>query len=835
MAIIENSTRQVQCRGTTPQVNDDLERPRKRARVTRTSDARRFLDTEAREGDGSEDEDDLAFLNDSEREPTSLRPRGLDSQHRDEDGETLAALAQQYELRARAERAAVRGAGVSEVERVEERLAEIRNAPADEFGSNINFRSRYRWGRLKEGKGDAKVGQLALVESGRAVLVLLPQEGQRWKLARLVVSAGSSLDKALSSEPPPSQEELAQWDAAHGGVLQSALHPGPSMAVGVSSRVVVKWPDSAHHDKSGFVVAEDEQKGEAMVRLSLRGEAVRTWHPRLWETLTNGSKEEVEDIVVPRWTLRRHLLSVSDELRGLDRVRVLGGLSAGIVGRVRAIDWSENDPEVTIWVVDGEREMKATMTEVRREFMRGDLVQVVAGPSTGNRGIIVGRADAGVLEIYTGLSAGSTQADLSTAERGAAAQRRRARVVGDLSSSELEKIKLGKVSAGELGVMAAATLGTVAQGELAMAEVEDVALRSMVCVLEDHVGFEQGEQRVGGWTLPSVTTGDAWAKAMCAADKRREEKEKKAMKGGKQFRGQPVWIVKPHAMKGRRGMVIDNHWTMGAGGVLTMVLTLRIEVTNAPVQVPEDQARHEGTGLPLRQAMYVTPWAGPLQLGFTNDEDEWEGRRTPEWEDGTTPMGDAWRPTQGEMAVAAAAAARAATRIGEDNGRWLCIPRLQGKRVDVRVRLKTAGKRVSGAQVAAAGQSGFIELSHALTESALNTPMSVRVGEFGKKVQIEPRWLIPVRTTLNPPWNNADASIVTARERVVIIGPDEAGERDREGDYAETCPNTEQTGNVVWVRFERVEGVDGEWRKYPVESLCRSLNQDGTFTRKSRF
>ncbi|KAJ7037128.1 hypothetical protein C8F04DRAFT_1180845 [Mycena alexandri] len=827
---IANSTRHGQCRRMTPEVNE--ERPRKRLRVSRTLDARRFLDTEAREGDGSEDddeedEDDLAFLNDTERQPTSLRPRGLDSPRRDEDGETLAALAQQYELRARAERAAARGAGVSGVERVEERLAEIRKAPADEFESNITFRSR---------KGDAKVGQLALVESGRAVLVLLPREEQRWKLARLVVSAGSSLDKALSSEPPPSQEELALWDAAHGGVLKSAVHPEASMAVGVSSRVVVKWPDSAHHDKSGFVVAEDEQKGEARVRVSVRGEAVRTWHPRLLETLTNGSPEEVEDILVPRWTLRRHLLSVSDELRGLDRVRVLGGLSAGIVGWVRAIDRSEIDPEVTMWVVEGEeREMKVTMTEVQREFMRGDLVQVVAGPSTGKRGIIVGRAEAERCSLYRlrmayetneqGLSAGSMQPDLSTAERGAAAQRRRA---GDLSTAELEKIKQGKVSAGEVGVLAATTLGTVAEGEMAMAEVEDVALRAMVFVLEDHVGFEQGEQRVGGWTLPSVTTGDSRAEAMCAADKRREEKEKKAMKGGKRFRGQPVWIVKPHAMKGRRGMVIDNHWTMGAGGVLTMVLTVRIEVTNAPVQVPEDQS----AALNVEQDGAA---AATSDLGFTDDEDEWEGRRTPEWEDGTTPTGDAWRPTRGEVAVAAAAAIRAATRIGEDEGRWLCIPRLQGKRVDVRVRMKTAGKRVSGAQVAAAGKSGFIELSHALTESALNTPMAVRVGELGKRVQIEPRWLIPVRTTLNPPWNNVDASIAKARERVVIIGPDETGERDREGEYAETCPNTEQMGNVVWVRFERVEGADGEWRKYPVESLCRSLNEDGTFTRKSRF
>ncbi|KAJ7031643.1 hypothetical protein C8F04DRAFT_1397151 [Mycena alexandri] len=677
----------------------------------------------------------------------------LGTPDRGDDGETSAARAQEYVRRARAERVAASGAGLSVVERVEQRLAQILNPPraADGFESNIKFTSRYRWGRLKQGKGEAKVGQLALVESGRAVLVLLPRKEQSWTLARLVVSAESCLDKVLSSEPPPLQEEL--------GLL----------AIGVSSRAVVKWPDSAHHDKSGFVLAEDEQKGEARVRVSVRGEAVRTWHPRLLETLKNGSPEEVEDTLVPRWTLRRHLLSVSDELRALDRVRVLGGLSAGVVGRVHAVDRSEHDPEVMMWVVEGgEREIKVTMTEVRREFMLGDLVQVVAEPSVGKRGIVVGRAEAGALDIYTGVSADSTQPDLSTATRGAAAQSRRTRVPDDLLTAELQKIKqslsanstpakkikrgkASKISVAELGVMAAATVGRAAAGELSIAEVEDVTLKAMVCVLEDHVGFEQGREG------------------------------------------------SPHVMKGRMGMVMDNHWKLDAEGVRTMGLTVRIEVTNALVQVPEEQARHRCTGMPLRRATYLAPWAGPLQLGFTDDEDEWEGRRTPEWEGGTTPMEEAWRPTQGEMATAAvaaaaaAAAARAVTRIGEDEGRWLCIPRLQGKRVDVRVWLKTAGKRVSGAQVAAAGQSGFIELSH-----ALNTPVS-------------------------------------ARERVVIIGPDEVGERDREGDYAETSPNTEQMGDMVWVKFERVEGVDEQWRKYPVESLCRSLNEDGTFTRKSRF
>ncbi|KAJ7720055.1 hypothetical protein B0H16DRAFT_1794024 [Mycena metata] len=633
-------------------------------------------------------------------------------------------------------------------------------------------------------------------------------------------------------------------------MLRSAVHPGPTMAVGVSSRVVVKSADSAHHDKSGFVLAEEEQKGEVRVRVAVRGQAVRTWHPRLYEMLTNGSTAEVEEIVVPRWTLKRHLLSVCDELRPLDRVRVLGGLSAGLVGRVRAVDRSENDPEVTMWVVDGgEREIKVTMSEVRREFMRGDLVQVVAGPSMGKRGIIVGRAEAGALEIYTGVTAEATPSDVSTAERGTQAQTRRTQVLrGDLSNADLESVKEGKASASEIEELLKTTSGTVAEGELAMAEIEDIALKAMVRVLQDHVGFEQGEQRVGGWTLPASTSSESRAEAMCAADKRRQEKEKKAMMGGKLFRGIQVTIVWPHAMKGRKGTILDNHWAKGAGGVMTLVLAVRIEATNKLVQVPEEQLRHRWTYLRLQEAAYVTPWAGPLQLGFPDDEEEWEKRRTPEWEPppttpewegGRTPMPDEWRVSGGEVATAttvtnavaaavaaaaAARAARAAAPIGEDEGRWLCIPGLAGKRVDVRVRLKTAGSRVTDRQISTAGQLGFIELRDCPTGKCTEQDDAgvSRAAGNGKADRAAMA-------------DAVDVSIAKVQGRVVIIGPDVDGKREHAGDYAETWPNTPDMGNTVWVRFERVEGAKVEWRKYPVESLCRALNEDGAFTHKSRF
>ncbi|KAJ7738635.1 hypothetical protein B0H16DRAFT_1761338 [Mycena metata] len=164
---------------------------------------------------------------------------------------------------------------------------------------------------------------------------------------------------------------------------------------------------------------------------------------------------------------------------------------------------------------------------------------------------------------------------------------------------------------------------------------------------------------------------------------------------------------------------------------------------------------------PLRQKFDFLQcrWVRIVDFAKVQRQEEWEKRRTPEWGQlpttpewggGRTPMPDEWRVTGWEVVTA--------TPIGEDEGRWLCIPGLAGKRVDVRVRLKTAGSRV--------------------------------------------------------------------QVRVVIIGPDADGKREHEGGYAETWPNTPEMGNTVWVRFERVpEGAEVEWRKYPVESLCRALNE----------
>ncbi|KAJ7167558.1 hypothetical protein C8R46DRAFT_1093399 [Mycena filopes] len=794
-------------RARTPQVEDG--RPSKRRRVIKKIDVRGFLDTEARVGDGSEDEDedeegDAAFIdNDNSVKDARASSRRLFAvEDCGVDADEPAARALTYKVRAREEMAATARAptapppsvGLSWVERVEEQLGEMQRGCPGEFPASSAFQARYQWGRLKEGKGVARVGQLALVYSANSVLVLVPRSGpkkavwegewdtpvnrRRWVLARLGTSHGIALDGALSLGPPPTQEELVLWDAVEGGLLQSAVSPTAGMAVGLSSRAVVNWPRSEHHEKSGFVVGEDGTN--VRLRLSVAGEMIRSWDPQLWEVLTAPLSPGVVEIAVPRWTLKRHLLSLPGKLCVLDRVRVLAGISTGLGGRVKRIDWSEREPLVSMWGAEG-MEVTVTLGEVRREFMLGDLVQIVVGPSTGKRGIVVGRTDAGGLDVFTAISPETTLA-------------------GD--------------------------------PKLTISELEDIVRTAMVHALEDQVEFDQGEHRLGGWTLPASTEPAYRAQAMCEEDRRRQDE---AMRGGRRFRGTPVAIVHPHRMKGRRGIVVDDHFTAGAdGGVRAVVFTVRIEVTNVQVQVPEAQARHLWTGLPLHNAEHVIPWARPLLLGFSDVDEEWEGdgHKTPEAKD---PTDANWKATEAEAqaAVERAAMARAAIRIGEDQGRWLCIPGLRGKRVEVRVMQKLAGKRVSGAQAAAVGKAGYIELKEALTEDKLNKPISVRIKQMTRPLQIEPRWLAPIRTMMTP-LSTMPASIANARGGVVVIGPDSLGAKDHLGDYGQTCPNSEEDcEDMVWVEFEGAGGVAGARRHYPLDSLCRSGNGEGTVTKRT--
>ncbi|KAJ7472097.1 hypothetical protein FB451DRAFT_1399385 [Mycena latifolia] len=357
-------------------------------------------------------------------------------------------------------------------------------------------------------------------------------------------------------------------------------------------------------------------------------------------------------------------------------------------------------------------------------------------------------------------------------------------------------------------------------------------------VLNVQVEFATEGGMVGGaWSLPSTVPAMPQSALRHAQEDRKREDEQcaaRAVKQGLRLKGTEVIVIginegnrkalggafQTHAAKGAVGVIIDVHERTVASGSSSsagpmsssLVFTVKQELTDQIHQVPELLLRHRWTGLTLRDFGIVSPWARPLNWTWWKDGSSWKdsdwaaGRRTPPLETSSPgPSAPRVEPPP-------------AREIGDDGGSWLCIPRLKGKRVDVKVMNKTRG-RVSAVQSQAVGNHGYIEPVDALTESQLNTPIAVYVyfkdRQKEKKVMLEPRWLTPMRQTLCPPHMEADVSIVERRGRVVIIGPSDSGDRSRMGEYGETIP--ESSADAVWVRLE---GRSEPTARFPVQSLC---------------
>ncbi|KAJ7156127.1 hypothetical protein B0H12DRAFT_1246997 [Mycena haematopus] len=146
---------------------------------------------------------------------------------------------------------------------------------------------------------------------------------------------------------------------------------------------------------------------------------------------------------------------------------------------------------------------------------------------------------------------------------------------------------------------------------------------------------------------------------------------------------------------------------------------------------------------------------------------------------------------------------------GEDDGQWLCLPKLAGKRLDVKlVGLHKLPRGVSDTMLALEGT-----FCHLLLTTAVNKGQKT-VGVWGAGKTFR-RFSID-RT-------------------LVVIGYDIKLDGDRVGQYALTIPGSQLHGNValgdnvVAVKFET--GVVGH---FPESSLCMAKNerimiQDGVF------
>lgn len=153
---------------------------------------------------------------------------------------------------------------------------------------------------------------------------------------------------------------------------------------------------------------------------------------------------------------------------------------------------------------------------------------------------------------------------------------------------------------------------------------------------------------------------------------------------------------------------------------------------------------------------------------------------------------------------------------GELDGRWLCIPGLAQKRVDVVLkdiarsenRYFRPKKRILGCK----GRAGYLALDEPFCQEDLDKK-TIRVWAVGPN-----RTNHPVRgTCIRPIRHMGDgAPISQVVTRVVVIGCDTAGDVSRLGCYGEARPHD---GQVSDVKFEDLgSGL------FHLSSLCRSLN-----------
>ncbi|KAJ6476590.1 hypothetical protein DFH09DRAFT_1108807, partial [Mycena vulgaris] len=542
--------------------------------------------------------------------------------------------------------------------------------------------------------------------------------------------------------------------------------------------------------------------------------------PQLYKTLAKPTGEGDDAEFVSLADMCRQILGFPSRLALFDRVLVKGDEAFGWEGgRVSWIASDGVDPHVGFVTPDG-RKLDVPMSHLRRDFQVGDLVKVVLGAFVGDIGILGARDRLGPgFKMYS-VSVGAARA------------------------------REGKQAAQE--------------------NAPDAD--------EAHPGYKMARAVVG----PDNRQGETLARRISDQDRRR--KEQKAM-GGPLFVGMPVVIVGRHKMKGRWGVIVGEREMLESAserrkreentadeerqrGVEELELLKRMAEgrrnKEERVEEGEDEEKKEedkektgeageedgarGLEFTVREEAGLRTWI-LAEHHLRHREGvpfKWQWWRSstalgpppgtpphPGIQDGRTE----WIPDAEECAPRPPAAAL--PEIGfDDGGMWLCIPRLKGKRVDVRVLKKTSG-RVTGFQAGAAGQSGYIEIEEALTEAQLNNPITVRVGEAAKRIRLEPRWLAPMRRTLCPLLTLVDGSIAHSRGRVVIIGPSNTGGRDRMGDYGETIPERpESAGELVWVRFPRGEGQsdpNGRMACFPVGSLCRAYNQDGVLTKATRF
>jgi hypothetical protein len=167
---------------------------------------------------------------------------------------------------------------------------------------------------------------------------------------------------------------------------------------------------------------------------------------------------------------------------------------------------------------------------------------------------------------------------------------------------------------------------------------------------------------------------------------------------------------------------------------------------------------------------------------------------------------------------------------GDEDGSWLALAELRGKRIDVVLDTMTysaaEAKKWAERNTQNNGVDGWVTLDG--SSFTKGKKLKVRTSPVGHPLNVPPANLRPARTMKQRSLNDSTASIADESTRVIVIGADLEGSTVNRGRYARTLPGAPQApaAGLVKVQFEMLAlGVDGGHGWFPLHSLCRALNK----------
>ncbi|KAJ7450465.1 hypothetical protein FB451DRAFT_1186862 [Mycena latifolia] len=339
-----------------------------------------------------------------------------------------------------------------------------------------------------------------------------------------------------------------------------------------------------------------------------------------------------------------------------------------------------------------------------------------------------------------------------------------------------------------------------------------------------------------GWMAATEVVDPASLGALRAALERLDAREESLEHVGKRFEGirvRAVGTVGRSHFKGKVGMVLGDfdspehahclqaqkldqrkHIQGDTDGIQVTVIE---EITNAKFTVPIDQLVHDWTSLPLAQAKYL-----PNSILFAARQvvaPPLPRAPMPPYEQ---PIEDpAWVIDERDRF-------ESFHLLGETTGEWLCCSAVAKKRVDVVLKgvkgfVRTKKMKSTAALERMEGHIRVLMLDAPIMAKSI-TEHKVDVYRIGPAAGPQEK-KEPVPTTcLRPLRDNADGtSIITTRQRVVILGADVDGAEGVVGSYGETRPDVPHDHGEHFV-VVKVVGYSMP-RIYHVLRLCRSMNQ----------